>query len=105
MIQIRGEASRVARGWVGERSGNMILAGDFNMPVESRIYRDNWANFRNAFNEAGIGWGTTKQTRWYGIRIDHILFTSPWRCRKAWVGPAMGSDHRPMIAELALEGS
>jgi exonuclease III len=105
MIEVRREASQVARDWVGERSDSTIVAGDFNMPVESRIYRDHWASFRNAFNEAGMGWGTTKQTRWHGVRIDHILYTSSWRCLKAWVGPSMGSDHRPMIAELALEGS
>jgi endonuclease/exonuclease/phosphatase (EEP) superfamily protein YafD len=78
----------------------MLLAGDFNMPVESRIYRQAWGSFRNAFDEAGIGWGQTKQTRWFGTRIDHILYSSHWRCRKSWVGPSMGSDHRPMIADL-----
>jgi len=103
IIEIRAEASRVARAWVGSPAQNMILAGDFNMPVESRIYRANWSSLRNAFSEAGQGWGTTKQTSWFGTRIDHILYSSAWRCRKAWVGPAMGSDHRPLIADLALE--
>jgi vancomycin resistance protein VanJ len=103
IVEIRAEASRVARGWMGTSVPNIILAGDFNMPIESRIYRDNWSGFRNAFSEAGTGWGTTKQTSWFGIRIDHILYTTPWQCRKAWVGPAMGSDHRPLIADLARE--
>lgn len=102
-IEIRADASRVARAWVGSPSQNIILAGDFNMPVESRIYRKNWSVFRNAFSEVGNGWGTTKQTSWFGTRIDHILYTAAWSCRKAWVGPAMGSDHRPLIADLALE--
>ena len=105
IIEIRGEASRVARRWLSERSENMILAGDFNMPVESRIYRRSWSDFGNAFNDAGTGWGTTKQTRWFGTRIDHILYSAPWRCRKAWIGPAMGSDHRPLIADLEWSDS
>jgi endonuclease/exonuclease/phosphatase family metal-dependent hydrolase len=100
MIEIRAEASRVARRWIGERAGSTILAGDFNMPVESRIYRDTWSSFGNAFSTAGFGWGSTKQTRWFGARIDHILYSAPWRCVRAWVGPAMGSDHRPLIADL-----
>jgi endonuclease/exonuclease/phosphatase (EEP) superfamily protein YafD len=100
LIEIRGEASRVARAWIGAPVPNMILAGDFNMPVESRIYRDNWSIFPNAFSQAGNGWGTTKQTRWFGTRIDHILYTAPWSCKNAWIGASMGSDHRPMIAEL-----
>jgi vancomycin resistance protein VanJ len=103
MIEIRAEASRIARAWVGSPTQNMIMVGDFNTPVESRIYRANWSEFRNAYSEAGNGWGTTKQTRWFGTRIDHVLFTASWRCRKVWVGPAMGSDHRPLIADLALE--
>jgi vancomycin resistance protein VanJ len=103
IIEIRAAASRAARTWIGESSSNMILAGDFNMPVESRIYRDNWSGFSNAFSRMGLGWGTTKQTRWFGIRIDHILFMPAWRCRKAWVGPTMGSDHRPLVADLVME--
>lgn len=103
IIEIRAEAARVARAWVGSSTQNMIIAGDFNTPVESRIYRANWSEFRNAFSVAGNGWGTTKQTSWFGTRIDHILYTSAWRCRKVWVGPAMGSDHRPLIADLVLE--
>jgi vancomycin resistance protein VanJ len=103
MIEIRAEASRVALSWVGSPDAPLILAGDFNMPAESRIYRASWSGFRNAFSEVGIGWGTTKQTRWYGTRIDHVLYTPPWKCRRAWVGPSMGSDHRPVVADLALE--
>jgi endonuclease/exonuclease/phosphatase family metal-dependent hydrolase len=100
IIEVRAEASRVARRWVEERGGIRIVAGDFNMPVESRIYRRTWSDLGNAFSDAGLGWGTTKQTSWFGTRIDHVLYSAPWRCRKAWVGPAMGSDHRPLIADL-----
>ncbi len=103
IIAIRAEASRTARAWVGRADANVIVVGDFNMPVESRIYREDWSDFRNAFSEAGNGWGTTKQTSWFGIRIDHVLYTQPWRCRKAWIGPGMGSDHRPLVADLVLE--
>jgi vancomycin resistance protein VanJ len=106
IIEVRAEASRVARRWVDERGRNRIVAGDFNMPVESRIYRRTWSDLGNAFNDAGFGWGTTKQTSWFGTRIDHVLYSAPWRCRKAWAGPAMGSDHRPLIADLEwVEGA
>lgn len=103
IIGIREQASRSARAWVGEPAPSMIAVGDFNMPVESRIYRRDWSAFRNAFDDAGTGWGTTKQTSWFGVRIDHILFAPSWRCRRIWVGPPMGSDHRPVIADLVRE--
>ncbi len=100
IIEIRAEASRAARRWIHERTGSMIVAGDFNMTVESRIYRETWSSLENSFTRAGQGWGTTKQTSWFGSRIDHVLYSAPWRCRSAWTGPAMGSDHRPLIADL-----
>ena len=104
ITETRDFTSRSAREWVGAAGSNVIVAGDFNMPTESCIYRRDWGAFRNAFDEAGTGWGTTKQTRWFGVRIDHILYSPPWRCRNVWVGPAMGSDHCPVIADLVREG-
>ncbi len=104
IIRLRADASAKVRAWVGEPNPDLILAGDFNMPVESRIYRANWADFSNAFSEAGTGWGTTKQTHWFGTRIDHVLYSRPWRCRRVQVGDELGSDHRPVIADLVREG-
>ncbi|MBA4067322.1 MAG: endonuclease/exonuclease/phosphatase [Isosphaera sp.] len=103
-IHERGVASRRARDFVGPAAPDLVLAGDFNMPVESRIYREFWGDFRNAFSAAGTGWGQTKQTSWFGTRIDHVLYSPPWVCRRVWVGPPMGSDHCPVVADLAREG-
>lgn len=96
----RSHASSVARKWVGTDTDGLIVCGDFNMPVESAIYQRDWSHFGNAFSATGRGWGQTKRTRWYGARIDHILFTAPWVCRAARVGPPLGSDHHPMLAKL-----
>jgi len=104
VIGLRVLASSRARAWVGPGRRGVIAAGDFNTPVESRLFRDDWADFGNAFSTEGVGWGTTKQTSWFGVRIDHVLFTPPWVCRGAWVGPAMGSDHRPVVADFTHEG-
>jgi hypothetical protein len=35
-------------------------------------------------------------------RIDHVLASDHWRCVEARVGPAVRSDHWPIIAEFAL---
>jgi endonuclease/exonuclease/phosphatase (EEP) superfamily protein YafD len=103
-IHERAVASRRARAFVGPAAPDLILAGDFNMPVESRIFREDWGGFRDAFSAAGTGWGQTKQTSWFGTRIDHVLYSPPWACRRVSVGPPMGSDHCPVIADLAREG-
>lgn len=99
----QAQASKIVRDWMGPPIGLSLIAGDFNMPVESPTYRRDWAGFPNAFSDAGNGWGGTKMTSWHRIRIDHVLYGTPFHCRRCEVGPDLGSDHRPVIAELTLE--
>lgn len=37
------------------------------------------------------------------IPIDHVLLSKGWRVRSARVGPAIGSDHLPVLVDLQLE--
>lgn len=99
-IALRTWESELARQWVDEAPHPAVIVGDFNMPVDSAIYRRFWAGFENAFSRAGLGFGATKQTRWFGVRIDHVLVGPGWTSERAWVGPDLGSDHLPMIADL-----
>jgi len=98
----RREAESLA-GWVVGSSGPVILAGDFNMPTDSTIYRDVWGGYDNAFSQTGFGFGYTKWSSIhglvYGLRVDHVLSESmsPRRC---WVERDVGSDHVPLVAEL-----
>ena len=81
-----------------------IIAGDLNLPPDSAIYRKYWAAYWNAFGSAGLGFGYTEWPRVsrlpFGIRIDHILSDPRWRPYRCWVGPDVGSDHLPLIADL-----
>ena len=84
-----------------------ILAGDFNLPVDSTIYRRYWAEFRNGFSDAGCGFGYTEWPwirgwRLFGVRIDHVLTGPGWQCHRCWVGPDVGSDHLPLLADLSF---
>jgi vancomycin resistance protein VanJ len=92
------------RAWLGRVGGSVIIVGDFNMPVESAIHRRDWSEFRNAFSQAGIGFGMTRDNGWIQVRIDHILTGSQWRPRRVVVGPVVGLDHRPVIADLGWAG-
>ena len=94
-IEQRARESEAARRLIAAATGPVIVAGDFNLPVESRIYRRSWSSLVNAFSEAGLGVGHSRSTRWFGVRIDHILAGPGWRARRSWVGPDVGSDHRP----------
>ena len=102
ILPLQAEASKIVREWVAEPPGLFLVAGDFNMPVEMRLYRRDWGSFQNAFSESGMGWGGTKMTAWHSVRIDHILSGPPFQTERCFVGPDLGSDHRPVIADLTL---
>ena len=104
-IDQRDIESTLARAFANQVKGPLIVAGDFNMPVESAIYRTHWGEFTNAFSCAGWGFGATKATRWHGIRIDHVLLGPGWTCLDAVVGADLGMDHRPMVADLGWAGT
>ncbi|MCH8937938.1 MAG: endonuclease/exonuclease/phosphatase family protein [Gemmatimonadetes bacterium] len=101
---MRDIESRQARRWVNEAQGPVLVAGDFNMPVESVIYQRYWSDLGNAFSQAGVGFGATRLNGWIRVRIDHILMGKGWRATRAFVGPELESDHRPMIADLRWVG-
>jgi len=103
-IEDRWRDAEQATRCLADGGESKIIAGDLNLPPESAIYRRFWAGYRNAFSEAGLGFGYTEWPRMrkvrFGIRIDHILSSSDWRPRRCWVGPDVGSDHLPLIADL-----
>lgn len=98
-IMVRECASAMARQWLANPPGRILLAGDLNLPSESVIYQKYWGDYRDAYASAELGWGYTKYTRWFGVRIDHLLAGPGWRCRRCWVGPDVKSDHRPVLAD------
>ena len=100
----RWQDSKELSQWLRQRGGPQIIAGDMNLPPTARIYRKFWAGYWNAFSSAGLGFGYTEWPRMrvlrFGIRIDHILSGPNWRPCRCWVGPDVGSDHLPLIADL-----
>jgi endonuclease/exonuclease/phosphatase (EEP) superfamily protein YafD len=103
-IEERLEQAKNAAEMIASISTPVILAGDFNLPTDSTIYQQVWAEYWNAFSLTGCGFGYTEWPEVpfvrFGIRIDHILSGSNWRPTRCWVGPDVGSDHLPLIAEL-----
>jgi endonuclease/exonuclease/phosphatase (EEP) superfamily protein YafD len=104
-IEQRDLESLLAHAFALQSNGPLLVAGDFNMPEESALYRRHWSDLRNAFSCAGYGFGTSKETRWHGIRIDHVLLGPGWSCLRTRVGSHLGGDHRPMVADLAWGGA
>ena len=79
----------------------VVCLGDFNLPADSESYRLGLSPLSDAFaNGGGLGFGWTYRVRWTATRIDHVLLGPAWRSRHCWVGPDVGSPHRPLLADL-----
>jgi vancomycin resistance protein VanJ len=107
---LREIESDLARRWVDQgivkRPVPVLVAGDFNTPVESRIFQTHWSEgLADAFSRIGRGLGMTKYNGWIRVRIDHVLAGPRWYVRRAEVGYDLGSDHRPLIVDLVLRAA
>ena len=100
----RASESKQVSEWIARHQGAKIVAGDFNLPSRSTIFRESWSWLADAFATSGWGFGFTKIADaggWsFGVRIDHVLSSPPWKPRRAWVGPDVGSDHLPLWADF-----
>lgn len=88
--------------WESDRGRPIIVAGDFNTPPAGHVYGLLSGPWQDAFSESGLGWGFTYPATFPLLRIDHIFHSADWRAVTSRVGNAPGSDHRPLLAELAL---
>lgn len=84
----------------------VVIAGDLNLPQSSRIFRDYLGDYRDAFSDAGSGFGYTfpgdGHLPW--MRIDRILSSRQgMRFTRYEVADCAGSDHCSVTADLAFE--
>ncbi len=89
--------------WEADQNSPLVIGGDFNSPVESRVYQQYWSAYRNAFDEVGVGVGGTWATRWHTLRIDHVLCDAETKVVSCEVTPNLGGDHRGLIVSLAMK--
>jgi vancomycin resistance protein VanJ len=100
---VREVESRLARRWADLGKGPSLVAGDFNMPVESAIFREHWSSMQDGWEKAGVGFGYTRLAGWIKLRIDHILADEHWSVQSARLLPDYGSDHLPVMVEVDLK--
>lgn len=82
----------------------LIVAGDFNLTPWSEYFSD--VLEQSGLHDAARGFGLARtwpaQFAPLGIRIDHCLLSRHWNSVRVETGPWLGSDHLPVIADLAL---
>lgn len=82
----------------------LIVAGDFNLTPWSEYFSA--ALDESGLHDAARGFGLVRswpaQFSPVGMRIDHCWLSPHWRSLSARIGPSLGSDHLPLMAELSL---
>jgi len=82
-------------------AGRTVLCGDFNTIPQTKTYRVIASHADDAFAVAGTGFGFTLPARFPMRRIDYI-FTRELEATGAYVGDAIVSDHRAVVADLRV---
>ncbi len=101
----RQQVSEILEHVVGTSRLPILLAGDFNAPSDSPLLDPLRSVFRFGFEEVGLGYGYTRPATLAWVGIDHVLASSEWTFTRCWVGPDVGSDHLPLIAEVVRNGA
>jgi endonuclease/exonuclease/phosphatase (EEP) superfamily protein YafD len=88
----------------GPDADRTILLGDFNCTPWSPVFRDLVTATGLRSTATGAGLTPTWFSRWLplGLVIDHILVGSAIETQRHDVGRDVGSDHFPVIADLAF---
>lgn len=80
----------------------VLLAGDLNATPWGVVYREFTRSTGLAARSVDAPWRATWHALPFaGLPIDHILCSPELQITARRVGPPVGSDHRPLIAEVA----
>ena len=102
---LRDSQMEFAAEWASEREGAFLVAGDLNATPWSWVFRN--LEHSSDLSNTGVGFGIQATYPATGnpltrIPIDHVLASSAFAVRSRILGPATGSDHLPVIVDLAL---
>lgn len=93
---------------IDSESGAVILGGDLNVTQHAAWYRQLVkGSVRGAHEQCGRGLATTWPNGLFpvpSIRLDHLFLSLDLVCVSVTEGAGRGSDHRPLLLELARVG-
>ncbi len=79
----------------------VIVCGDMNNSAFSYVYRTIKGNLNDGFEEAGRGFGSTYQFKYYPTRIDYIFADDRWDVKEfVTFSDFKNSDHLPIMVRL-----
>jgi endonuclease/exonuclease/phosphatase (EEP) superfamily protein YafD len=92
-----------AADWAGQQDGAYLVVGDFNASPWSSPFRGLVSDGRLRNSQLGFGLQPSFSANTIfplRIPIDHLLHSEDLRVRDRRLGPAMGSDHFPLVVDL-----
>lgn len=85
--------------------GPVVVVGDLNATPWSTAFRDLARTADLANSQRGFGVAPTWEVgRFWAVPIDHLLHSDDLVTVDREVGPDLGSDHRPLLVEVAPAG-
>jgi endonuclease/exonuclease/phosphatase family metal-dependent hydrolase len=82
----------------------MIICGDLNNSAFSYVYRSVKGKMKDAFEEAGTGFGKSYNYKYYPARIDYIFTDKSIDVKQYTTFDTFAnSDHFPVMTRLAFE--
>ena len=99
--RVRNAQIRALLGELETETLPFIVAGDFNLSEYSPIYDELAAVMRDSYRESAQGFGFSWHASLTFLRIDYIWHSSTLTAVRSLRGEHFGSDHYPVIGELA----
>jgi endonuclease/exonuclease/phosphatase (EEP) superfamily protein YafD len=96
-------ALAAARPSLGSR---LIVCGDFNTVSWAAQFQDfsRSTGLTDVFRGAWHGYSWPSWSRLLGVPLDHCLISSGLAVRERHFGPSIGSDHFPLVVDVAILG-
>jgi endonuclease/exonuclease/phosphatase (EEP) superfamily protein YafD len=92
-----------------DKTPNIVFLGDWNITPFSPFFKDTVkvSNLRNGYSSywPAVSWPSQFRLPFLQIPIDQLLFSPHMQLVEKKVGPAMGSDHHPLVARFAIPPS
>jgi vancomycin resistance protein VanJ len=99
----REQLMSAMEGWLtGDPSVPRILAGDFNAPQGDWLFQPLRPLLRDAFDEAGVGWGNTIENSIPVLRIDQVWLSRHFKAVAVAAFKSSHSDHRLVVADVVI---
>ncbi|WP_298901628.1 endonuclease/exonuclease/phosphatase family protein [uncultured Psychroserpens sp.] len=81
----------------------MIICGDFNNTAYSYVYKEIKGDLKDAFEQAGNGFGRTFDFKFFPVRIDFVLVDKDFEINAFKTYEVNYSDHFPIMAKVKLK--